>query len=80
MEDPMMAIGIIELMLLLVLGVAVIVGGAIWFFRRSARRSTAQRAQRPMAARLAELESLRQAGQISADEYEKQRASVISGI
>lgn len=76
----MMAIGIRELMLLLLFGVAVIVGGAIWFFGRSAGRSTAQRNQRPVARRLAELESLRQAGQISADEYEKQRASIISSI
>lgn len=76
----MMAIGIRELMLLLLFGVAVIVGGVIWFFGRSARRATAQRSQRPVAGRLAELESLRQAGQISTDEYEKQRASIISGV
>ena len=76
----MMGIGIRELMLLLPLGVAVIVGGAIWFFGRSSRRSAAQREQRPVAGRLAELESLRQAGQISTDEYEKQRSSIISCV
>ena len=75
-----MGIGIRELMLLLLFGAAVIVGGAIWFFGRSARRSTAQRNQRPAAGRLAELESLRQAGQITTDEYEKQRASIISDV
>ena len=80
MEDPMMGIGIVELGLLLVFGVAVIVGGASWFFGRSARRSAAQSSQRPVAGRLAELESLRQAGQISTDEYEKQRASIISSV
>lgn len=80
MEDPMMGIGILELMLLLLFGVAVIIGAAIWFFGRSAKRSTAQRRQRPVADRLAELESLRQAGQISRDEYEKQRASIISCV
>jgi hypothetical protein len=80
MEDPMMGIGIRELMLLLLFGVAVVVGGAIWFFGRSAGRSIAQRGQRPAAGRLAELESLRQAGQISTDEYQKQRASIISCV
>jgi hypothetical protein len=80
MEDPMMAIGIRELMLLSLFAVAVIVGGAVWFFGRSARGSNAQRVQRLVAGRLAELESLRQAGQISADEYEKQRASIISCV
>jgi hypothetical protein len=67
-------------MLLFLFGVTVIVGGAIWFFSRSARKSPAQRDQRPVAGRLAELESLRQAGQISTHEYEKQRASIISGV
>jgi hypothetical protein len=76
----MMGIGIRELMLLFLFGVAVIVGGALWFFGRSARRSNAQRGHRPVAGRLAELESLRQAGQISTDEYEKQRASIISSV
>lgn len=76
----MMSIGIRELMLLFLFGVSVIVGGAIWFFGRSVRRSTAQRGQRPVVGRLAELESLRQAGQISTDEYEKQRASIISSV
>lgn len=76
----MMGIGIRELMLLFLFGVAVVVGGAIWFFGRSARRSIAQRGQRPVAGRLAELESLRQAGQISTDEYQKLRASIISCI
>lgn len=76
----MMAIGIRELMLLSLFGIAVIVGGAIWLFGRSARGSIAHKVQRPVAGRLAELESLRQAGQISADEYEKQRASIISCV
>ncbi|MDY6949454.1 MAG: hypothetical protein SXG53_27530 [Pseudomonadota bacterium] len=75
-----MAIGIRELMLLSAFAVAVIVAGAAWFFGRSARGATAQRVQRPVADRLTELQSLRQAGQISADEYEKQRASIISGV
>jgi len=80
MEDATVGIGILELMLLFLFGVAAIVGGAIWFFGRSARRFATQRGQRSAADRLAELESLRQAGQISADEYEKQRASILSSV
>jgi hypothetical protein len=80
-EDPMMAIGFRELLVLLsMVGTAVILGGAIWLVARFTGRSAAQRSQRPVAARLAELESLRQAGLISTDEYERQRASIISSV
>jgi uncharacterized membrane protein len=80
MEDPMMGIGFRELIVLLFLFAIVVIVVAIRFFGRSAGRSTAQGGQRPVVDRLAELESLRQAGQISAGEYEKQRASIISCI
>lgn len=70
-----MAIGFWELLLLTPLLVVLIVV-AVWGLRSSGgsggRRSTADR--------LAELESLRNAGRISADEYEKQRASIISSV
>jgi hypothetical protein len=80
-----MAIGIYELLILLFLfiGPAILVAViavVVWLRRRSTRASTPQAVQRRVADRLAELESLRQAGHISTDEYEKQRAAIISCV
>jgi cytochrome c-type biogenesis protein CcmH/NrfG len=75
-------IGFWELIAILVmLGVmALFAAGLVWLlvriFRKSARSSTV----RPVAERLAELESLRKAEQITASEYEKQRAAIVSSI
>jgi hypothetical protein len=75
-------IGFWELIAILVmLGVmALFAAGLVWLlvriFGKSARSSTV----RPVAERLAELESLRKAEQITASEYEKQRAAIVSSI
>ena len=74
-----MGIGFRELTVLLLLFAVILVFGAIWLFGRSGRRSS-QAGQRPVTDRLAELETLRRAGQISTDEYEKQRASIVSSV
>jgi hypothetical protein len=73
-----MGIGFKELIVLMVLFAVpcIVIGGAIWLIIR--RNRGGQR--RPVGDRLAELESLRRTGQISTDEYEKQRASIISCI
>lgn len=71
-----MAIGFHELMVLLVLSggpILLIVVGVLLVIRWSKR-------SRPVGDRLAELESLRRGGQINADEYEKQRATIIASV
>ena len=77
-----MGIGFRELIVLMflfaVLCIAIV--GAIWLATRRNRSRSSLGSQRPAADRLAELESLRQAGHISTAEYEKQRASIISGV
>lgn len=77
-----MAIGSRELMILMFLFavLCMVIVGAIWLAIRRNRSGSSLGSQRPAADRLAELESLRQAGHISTDEYEKQRASIISGV
>lgn len=71
-----MAIGFYELIILMVLFVVpglLIVFGILFVIRRSSRA-------RPVGDRLAELDSLRQSGRISPDEYEKQRATIIQSV
>jgi cytochrome c-type biogenesis protein CcmH/NrfG len=67
------------LLFLLALG-ALFIACIVWFANRSGRNSYVNARPRPTADRLAELESLRQAGQISSEEYEKHRASIISDV
>jgi hypothetical protein len=73
-------IGFAELLLLLLAVPVLFIGGVVWFLIRSFRRSSQGTGQRPVVERLAELESLRKAGQISTEEYEKQRAAIISCV
>ena len=73
-----MGIGFGELIVLMFL-LAVFVG-VIWLVIRRNRGRSSLGGQRFAADRLVELESLRRAGHISTSEYEKQRASIISGI
>lgn len=78
-----MGIGYKELMILMSLAVPCIVI-VIWLVIRLVirqnRRSSSPGGQRPVADRLAELESLLRAGHITTDEYAKQRVSIISGV
>jgi hypothetical protein len=75
-----MGIGFRELIVLMMLFVVLFVLGAVWLFRRLGKRSSSQAGRRPIPDRLAELETLRRAGLISTEEYEKQRASIISRV
>lgn len=78
-----MGLGFRELIVLVVLLFVVpgiVIGFVVWLATRRKRLSPPAGGQRPAADRLAELESLRRAGQISTDEYDKQRASIISRI
>lgn len=77
-----MGIGFRELIVLgLLFAVpAMVIGGVVWLATRRKRVSPPPGGQRPVADRLAELESLRRAGQISTDEYDQQRASIIARI
>lgn len=74
-----MAIGFRELLILLPLFV-LLIAAAIWLIIRLSRGSSSRGGQRSAAGRLAELDSLRKDGQISPDEYEKQRVTIISHI
>lgn len=69
-------IGFYELLVLMVLFVVplLLIGVVAWLAIRWTRRS------RPVADRLAEIESLRQAGRINTEEYERQRASIIASV
>ncbi len=71
-----MGIGFRELLLLMVLSSVpfLLIGVVVWLVVRWIRRP------RPVADRLAELESLRRAGTINTDEYEKQRAAIIASV
>jgi hypothetical protein len=71
-------IGFKELLLLpVLLAVPVLlIVGLVWLLVRVFRKAS----HRTATERLAELESLRKAGQITTDEYEKQRAAIVSGI
>lgn len=68
----MLGLGLREMLVLFVLlGVLVLIGALLWrLFRRSAGPS----------ARLARLEELRSSGKITRDEYERQRANIITSI
>lgn len=72
-------IGIRELILLMILfGITVIVViGIVWGLRSA---SKPLRPSRTAAERLAELESLRKAEQITATEYERQRAAIVASV
>lgn len=76
-----MAIGIWELIALLVMlaVMVLVVAGIVWLLVRIGK-SARGTAVRPASERLAELESLRKAERISAVEYEKQRATIVSSI
>ena len=71
-----MAIGFRELIVLMMLSVIplLLIGFVVWWAVRLIRRP------RPAADRLAELESLRRAGSINSDEYEKQRAAILASV
>ncbi len=59
------------IILVLFFGVPLAIGFVIW---RNSRRTSSP------AARLAKLDQLRVSGKITAAEYERQRASIISGV
>jgi uncharacterized membrane protein len=71
-----MGIGYQEVMLLLIM--VLIVVGIVWSVGRTSKSSKA--ITRSAAERLAELESLRKTGQITAAEYEKQRAAIVASV
>jgi uncharacterized membrane protein len=75
-----MGIGYRELMLLLgmLLLMVLIVAGIVWLVGTASKPSRG--VTRSAAERLAELESLRKAGQITAAEYEKQRAAIVASV
>jgi hypothetical protein len=75
-----MAIGFRELILLLgMLAVMVLlVGGIVWLIGTASKPPEVS--MRSASERLAELEALRKAERITAAEYEKQRAAIVSGI
>jgi hypothetical protein len=75
-------IGFWELIaILIMLGVmALFTAGLVWLLVRIFGKSARGSAARTVAERLAELESLRKAEQITASEYEKQRAAIVSSI
>lgn len=77
-----MAIGIWEVIALLVMlaVMVLVVVGIVWLLVRIFGKSARGSAVRPAAERLAELDSLRKAEQITAVEYEKQRAAIVSSI
>ena len=62
---------LIILMVMLVLALPVLIG-LVWFLR-------SRRSSRP-ESRLAKLEQLRASGTLTQAEYERQRASIISGV
>ena len=72
-----MGIGYRELMLLL-LFMVLMVAGIVWLVGTASKPSKA--ITRSAAERLAELESLRNSGQITAAEYEKQRAAIVASV
>jgi hypothetical protein len=79
-----MGIGYKELMILLgalavaVLLVAGLIAGLIWLIGTASRSPKVP--PRSAAERLSELESLRKADQITAAEYEKQRAAIVASV
>ena len=69
---------LLSMLLMMVLIVAGIVWLIVWLIRRTSKPSKA--ITRSAAERLAELESLRNGGQITAAEYEKQRAAIVASV
>ena len=75
-----MGIGYREVLLLLgmLLIMVLMVAGIVWLIGTASRPSRA--IARSTAERLAELESLKKTGQITAAEYEKQRAAIVASV
>ena len=75
-----MGLGYREVMLLLgmLLMMVLIVAGIVWLVGTASKPSKA--IMRSAAERLAELESLRNSGQITTAEYEKQRAAIVASV
>jgi hypothetical protein len=71
-----MGIGVVELFTLMAFVLFVI--GIVWLVRKAGKPSKAS--MRTTAERLAELESLKKAHQITEAEYERQRTAIISNI
>jgi HAMP domain-containing protein len=68
-------LGLFELIILvLFFGVPIAIGFVVFVVWRTSRRASSP------TARLAKLDQLRVSGKITADEYERQRASIISGV
>lgn len=72
-----MGIGYKELMILLVL-LAIVVFVVIMIIRSGSKPSRVS--ARTVGERLTELEALRNAGQITVAEYEKQRATIVASV
>jgi hypothetical protein len=75
-----MGIGYRELLLLLVMiaFMVLIIAGIVWLTGSVSKSSKV--APRSASGRLSELESLRKANQITAAEYERQRAAIVSSV
>jgi uncharacterized membrane protein len=75
-----MGLGYREVMILLgmLLMMVLIVAGIVWLVGTASKPSKV--ITRSAAERLAELESLRNGGQITAAEYEKQRAAIVASV
>ena len=75
-----MGIGFRELMMILgMLAIMVLMlAGIVWLIGTASRSPKV--APRSVTERLAELESLRKADQITAAEYEKQRAAIVASV
>jgi hypothetical protein len=75
-----MAIGYTELLFLLGMLVVMVllIAGIVWLIGTASKPSKTP--MRSVAERLAELESLRKADRITAAEYEKQRAAILSSV
>jgi hypothetical protein len=69
---------ILIMLAVMVLLVAGIVAGIVWLIGTASKSPKV--APRSVTERLAELESLRKAERITAAEYEKQRAAIVSSI
>jgi hypothetical protein len=74
-RELMVILGVLAVMVLLVAG---IVGLIVWLIGTASKPPKVT--PRSAAERLAELDSLRKAEQITAAEYEKQRATIVSSI
>jgi hypothetical protein len=68
------------LLFLLTAPVAVVAIAVFWVATRSRKQANAQGSQRSAAARLAELDALRDSGRISSAEYDRQRSAIIASV